>query len=162
MTKQWYITSGSSARDGNVIVPLVDGEVTWLDIFAAIKSARETIHMTFWMMHLDHELDRPASLKFKDPADRYKNTLHALLLEKAQRGVTIRILLWVPATIPSTELEVLKLVGESILPNPIAKLKLAAAPASIAVFLDLRILKYAIQGKFEVLIEQHPTHLIGS
>ena len=162
MAKQWYISNGSAARDGNVLVPLVDGEETWLDILAAIRLAKKTIHMTFWMMHLDHELDRPESLEFKDPAERYKNTLHALLLEKQQKGVTIRILLWVPSTIPSTELEVLKLIGESILPNPIAKLRLGVTALSIGAILDLRILKYAIEGRLEVLIEHHPTHMIGS
>jgi phosphatidylserine/phosphatidylglycerophosphate/cardiolipin synthase-like enzyme len=159
MAKQWYITSGSAAREGNVIVPLVDGEETWLDILAVIKSAKETIHMTFWMMHLDHELDRPASLEFSDPAQRYKNTLHSLLLEKKRQGVTIRILLWVPATIPTTEIEVLKLIDLSILPTPV---RIGLAAASIGLILDLRILKYAIEGKFAVLIEQHPTHRIGS
>lgn len=162
MTKQWFINSGSPARGSNVIVPLIDGEKAWIDILGAIRASKECIHMAFWMMNLDHELDRPARLEFAEPADRNGNTLHALLLEKAQMGVKVRILLWVPSTIPATEMEVLKLLGESILPNPIAKLKLFAAPPSLGVFLDLRILKYAIQGKFEVLIEQHPTHAIGS
>lgn len=162
MAKQWYINSGTAARDGNVIVPLVDGEEAWLDILAAIRSAKETIHMTFWMLHLDHELDRPASLEFKDPSERYKNTLHSLLLEKKQKGVTIRILLWVPASIPSTELELLQLIGVSMLPFSNPKVNFGVPAVSIALILDLRILKYAIEGKFEVLIEQHPTHRLGS
>src|ERR1043166_1431905 len=162
MAKQWYISSGSPARDGNLIQPLVDGEETWLDILPVIKDAKETIHMAFWMMHLDHELDRPTSLEFREPPDRYKNTLQAVLLAKQQVGVTIRVLLWVPSTIPAAESEVLKLVAQSMVPGSIAGLEVGAALASIAFILDLRILKYGVEGKFEVLLEQHPTHQNGS
>jgi phosphatidylserine/phosphatidylglycerophosphate/cardiolipin synthase-like enzyme len=161
MAKQWYNRSGTGPRNGNAIVPLVDGEETWLDILAALRAARQTIHLMFWMMHLDHELDRPASLEFRDPADREKSTLHTALLDAQRRGVTIRILLWVPSTIPATELDVLKLLAGSLIPT-LGPLKLAAAPLSIAAFLDLRILKYALSKHFQVLIEQHPTHAIGS
>jgi phosphatidylserine/phosphatidylglycerophosphate/cardiolipin synthase-like enzyme len=162
MTKQWYISTGTAARDGNSIVPLVDGEETWLDIVAALRGARRTIHLMFWMLHLDHELERPAALEFTDRADREKNTLHSVLLDAQRRGVIVRILLWVPSTIPATEIDVLKLLVGAVLPNPIGKLQLAAAPPSIAAILDLRVLKYAIERKFQVLIEQHPTEKIGS
>ena len=161
MAKQWYISSGSSAREDNLIQPLVDGEEAWLDILRVIQDAKETIHMTFWMMHLDHELDRPTSLEFRSPSERYKNTLQAVLLAKQQAGVTIRILLWVPLSIPATESEMLKLVGDLMVPT-IGSFKIGAASASIALVLDLRILKYAIEGKFQVLLEQHPTHPAGS
>ena len=161
MAKTWYISSGTASRDNNAIVPLVDGEETWLDILAALRGARETIHLMFWMLHLDHELDRPASLEFKDPGDRDKHTLQTILLDQQKRGVTIRILLWVPSTIPATEVDVLKLVAGSVIPT-IGPIKLAAAPLSIFAILDLRVLKHALAKRFQVLIEQHPTHTIGS
>lgn len=162
MAKQWYISTGTTPREGNAIRPLVDGEETWLDILAAFRGARRTIHLMFWMLHLDHELDRPAALEFKDRADRDKNTLHTILLEAQRRGVVIRILLWVPFTIPANQTDVLKLIGGAFIPNSLGPLKLAAAGPSIAAFLDLRVLKYAVGRKFQVLIEQHPTEQIGS
>jgi phosphatidylserine/phosphatidylglycerophosphate/cardiolipin synthase-like enzyme len=162
VTKQWYIGTGTPARDGNVIVPLVDGEEAWLDILAALRGARDTIHLMFWMMHLDHELDRPAALEFQNPADREKNTLHTVLLDAQRRGVTIRIILWVPSTIPASEIDVVKLLVGVVIPNGIGSIKLAVAAPSVAFILDLRILKYGLERKFQVLIEQHPTHSIGS
>lgn len=165
MSKNWFITTGFPSRNGNVIVPMVDGEASWKDVLSAMLTARETINMAFWMMHLDHELNRPADLEFKDPADRQANTLHDILLKKYQDGVKVGILLWVLPTIPSTEMELLKQIGISsfITPIiPIAHLNSLAAPVSVLATLDLRILKYALEGKFSVLLEPHPTEYIGS
>jgi len=142
-----------------VIKPFTGGEGAWRDVLSAIVAAKESIHMAFWMMHLDHELDRTLSLEFKDPSDRQANTLHDILIKKTQEGVRVRILLWILPTIPSTEKELLELL------DPIASiggfLTAAAAPSVLAT-LDLRILKYAILRKFDVLLEPHPTHPLGS
>ena len=153
MAKVWFIGTGSPARNGNVIEPLVNGEVAWKDVLATILTAQESIHLAYWMMHLDHELDRPAALTFKDPVDRQANTLHDILLKQADRGVRVRILLWVLAS-----------MTPAVTANEIARWVLmpSLAPASMAALLDFRVLKYALQGKFQLLLEPHPTVSIGS
>lgn len=159
MTKSWFISSGTPSRRGNDLKPLVDGEKAWLEVLLAIKSARDTIHLTFWMMHLDHELDRPVGDEFKDPIDREKYTFYDLLNRKRAEGVRIRILLWLLPNIPSTEAEFLKLLSWlTPLPFPIGPL---TVPPAIALTLDIRILRDALLGKFQVLLEPHPI-VIGS
>ncbi len=158
MGKDWFIRTGTPKRDGNKVVTLVDGEEAWLDVLAALNAAKETIHIALWMMHLDHELDRPASLEFKDPADRESRTLHSVLLAARERGVKIRILLWVLPTMPSTEAEILKLAAQSV----VTLLPAAGASVSALALLDLRIVQYAVRGTFEVLLQPHPWNPIGS
>jgi phosphatidylserine/phosphatidylglycerophosphate/cardiolipin synthase-like enzyme len=138
----WFTTTGTLPGDGT-FTPLIDGEAAWSAVGAAIAGAEQTIHMNFWMMHLDHELDRPSSLTFKDPAARQSRTLDSILLNKSDDGIKVRIILWVPPTIPSTEKELLRLL-------------LPMAPASILLMLDLRLVRYAIAGEIELLLEPHP------
>lgn len=159
MSANWFVSTGTPARGGNHIKPLVDGENAWLEVLGALNSAKETIHLVFWMMHLDHELDRPVPDEFKDPIDREKYTFFNLLMRKREEGVKIRILLWILPNIPSTETEMLKL----LLPHPLDPLQLTklSIPPAILFTLDPRVLIGAVRGHFDVLLEPHPL-VIGS
>lgn len=163
--KDWFIGSGTPARDSSVL-PLVDGNNAWREVLQVINGAKTSINLAFWMLSLDHELQRPAPLEFKDPKDRQANTLHDILLNKIEAGVKVRVLLWILPTIPATQKDWLKLLTGSAIIDPFAMLKAAAhillAPPSVLATLDMTLISYALRGKLELLLEPHPTSPIGS
>lgn len=154
----WFASVGSPASDKNLIRPLVDGERAWEDVLKEIGRAKKSINLAFWMMHLDHELERDATYEFKDPSDRKRFTLHDILIKKVEEGVKVRILLWILPTIPTTEAEWINM----LLPGPTKIITNTIRVTSILALLDLRILQLALLRKFDVILEPHPTKTIGS
>lgn len=163
MAKNWFIRSGFPAQSGNTVVPLVDGHASWLEGMKMIKAAQNTIHLAFWMMSLNMELERPTKLQFKGRKARKPFTLRELLLKKVEEGVKVRILLWMPGTGPKTTAQMfgasegtaMDLYLGPLSPMPLVKL------ATMKGVFDLQLIKDALSGKFEVLLEPHPK-TIGS
>jgi phosphatidylserine/phosphatidylglycerophosphate/cardiolipin synthase-like enzyme len=146
----WFTPIGTQVRTKNFVQPLVDGEETWLRVFNQLRATKKTIHMTFWMMALDLELRRDAARTFKDPADRYEETIRKILLDKKNKdGVAVRILLW--------ELPV------SIVPVPLPTFPPIPIVIPVRQFhQDIDLRRYGQAGVFEVMYEQHPSSRIGS
>lgn len=94
--KDWFTTIGTPKRDNNLVAPFADGEECWSHVRRLLGGATKTIHMTFWKMELDMEVTRDAGKTFKEPADRYDDTIRKILLDKKNKGVAVRILLWDP------------------------------------------------------------------
>lgn len=132
MAKDWFVSGGTPRRDNNQVTPLVDGEEAWARVAVALRGARETIHMTWWMMWHESELVRPIDSTFKPPAERERDTLLSVLLERRNAGVEVRILLWQISKIMPWFIE------------------------------DMRLRKYGQQGMFEMMYEEHPTRMLGS
>lgn len=165
MAKQWFIRTGPSAKSRNTVVPLVDGLAAWQEGVKMMNSAKSTIHLAFWMMNLNMELERPTHLTFKGRSARKPHTLRALLLRKVKQGVKVRILLWMPGTGPKTTAEMFGKPEGSVLDTfigpTVIPLRKFISRATIAGVIDRRLIKDALAGNFEVLLEPHPK-LIGS
>lgn len=132
MARDWFVPGSTPKRDNNQITPLVDGEEAWTRVAAALRGARETIHMTSWMMWREMELVRPIDGIFKSPAERERDTILGVLLDRRNAGVQVRILLWQIS---------------SIMPWLID---------------DMILRRYGQHGIFEMMYEEHPTKLLGS
>jgi phosphatidylserine/phosphatidylglycerophosphate/cardiolipin synthase-like enzyme len=132
MAKNWFVQGSTPRRDENAITPLVDGEEAWTRVAAVLKSARKTIHMTWWMMWREMEMLRPIGDTFKEPSVREANTILYTLIDRHNAGVDIRILLWQVSSI---------------------------APWLIS---DMTLRDYGKLGIFEIMYEEHPSKTIGS
>lgn len=132
MDKDWFVPGSTPRRDNNQIVPLVDGEEAWARVAAALRAARETIHMTWWMMSSEMELVRPIDKIFTSPAERESETILGVLMDRRNAGVEVRILLWQIS---------------SIMPWLVD---------------DMVLRRYGQDGTFEMMYEHHPTRTLGS
>jgi phosphatidylserine/phosphatidylglycerophosphate/cardiolipin synthase-like enzyme len=135
----WFTSIGTPPRPGNFVVPLVDGEEAWRTVFGHLRTAKKSIHMTFWMLHLDHELRRSVGNTFKQPSERYEDTLRKILLDKHNEGVAVRILLW---ELPINVAPVL------IFPPVVVSIRSG--------YQDMDLRRYGQSGVFEVMYEEHP------
>ena len=88
----WFTHIGYPPTLGNRIQLLVDGEDGWGAVAKDLKSARRSAHLTTWMYQPNIELTRPEPLA--EPEERRSHTVHALLQNRAEAGVNVRLLLW--------------------------------------------------------------------
>lgn len=68
---------------GNLVEPLVDGQRVFSSLHADLQAAGEFIYIAFWRFNPDLVLDPTVGL-----------TLGQLLVQKANQGTTVKILLW--------------------------------------------------------------------
>jgi phosphatidylserine/phosphatidylglycerophosphate/cardiolipin synthase-like enzyme len=90
----FFVTTGTPARERNFVMPLVNGEESWRWIYNQINAARESIHLCFWALQSEHALIRTTADQYAPVSDRRRYTLAHLLNERQRAGVRIRILLW--------------------------------------------------------------------
>lgn len=74
---RWFAASGRPARHGNRVDFLMDGEEGWDAITAALRAARESIHIATWWWQSDFEVIRDG--RATEPAERAQNTIMAVL-----------------------------------------------------------------------------------
>ena len=77
---QWFSAQGRPARRGNNLRLMMDGEEAWTSVHAALREARDTVHVSTWWWESDFEL-------LRDPAT------HATLSRDARRENTILAIL---------------------------------------------------------------------
>ena len=90
----FFVTTGTPAREQNLVMPLVNGEESWRWIYNHIMAARESIHLCFWAFQSEHELVRNAADMYAPVSRRRAFTIAHLLNERRRAGVRVRILLW--------------------------------------------------------------------
>lgn len=97
-TARWRSILGTAARDGNEVVPLVDGPETFRALHAAIGTATAPGHYVYllgWWLDLDEPLDVPSvGLACPRSPRRGPSTVRALLTAASAAGVQIRAMLW--------------------------------------------------------------------
>ena len=132
----FFVGTGTSAKDKNLVLPLVNGDEAWKFVKNHIAMAKESIHLCFWMLNGNLEMIRDPKDTFDEPSKRNQNTLFYLLNSKRKEGVKVRILLWNIPTIPHSS------VGPSVY--------------------DFSVRILGKIGNFEVMYQPHPTSTIGS
>jgi phosphatidylserine/phosphatidylglycerophosphate/cardiolipin synthase-like enzyme len=88
----WFTPIGTPPREGNAVRLLPDGELGWGAVADALAGARKRVHVTTWIYQETTELRRPDPLA--EPEAREPFTIQENLRELAERGVTVRLLLW--------------------------------------------------------------------
>lgn len=132
----FFVGTGTSAKDNNLVLPLVNGCEAWKFVKNQVARAQKSIHLCFWMLSGDLEMIRDPKDTFTEPSKRSQDTLLYLLSAKHNGGVKVRILLWDIPGIPHS------VVSPSVF--------------------DLRVRLAGKTGIFEVMYQPHPTSTIGS
>ena len=132
MSEKNYFVDSGSAVGNNIVMPLMNGEEAWGQVYRQINAASKSIHLCFWGLEHGLELIRNSNEILTSPDVRKQNSLYGILQQKKRAGVKIRILLWEYPLNASVN------------------------------FADVLIRLSGMIGDLEVLYQPHPTEFIGS
>ena len=92
-SKNFFVNSGSAVSN-NFVLPLMNGEDAWRQVYNQMNAAKHSINLCFWGFESNHQLIRNQNEILLGPSKRSQYTMYALLQKKKKEGVRIRILLW--------------------------------------------------------------------
>jgi phosphatidylserine/phosphatidylglycerophosphate/cardiolipin synthase-like enzyme len=80
-----FLRPSKRTHEGNEFRPLIDGEVAYAELAAAIRAAKRFVYIATWGFDPDLEMTRTGS---GDP------TIRELLLDRARAGLEVKVLVW--------------------------------------------------------------------